>query len=341
MRQATMADLDEIMTIIDGAKAQLAAAGSPQWQDGYPNRDTLTRDLEAEAVVVLMSNGRIAGTASLIVGVEPTYATVYDGEWAAPTAAYATIHRIAISRDFAGAHLGRIFFATILTHLYAQGLRWVRLDTHRQNRAMQHLATTFGFSHRGTIRIDHGEDRDRLAYEVNLGDNGTLVRTATEADLPQMLAILNEAKAQMLAGGNNQWLGDYPNAAVLNDDIARGAAKVLLVHGQVAGTASVIVGIDADYAGGDWRDDVSPYAAIHRVAIARAYAESHLGRLFFDTLISDALATGVHHFRIDTSVHNGAMQHLALALGFESRGLLNIYRAPNMDTTWPIFELAL
>jgi GNAT superfamily N-acetyltransferase len=168
LRQANINDLAAIMTIINGAKAQLRAAGSPQWQDGYPNANTIGSDIAAGVVHLLTVDGQVAGTVSLITAVEPTYATVEGGNWAKPDAPYATIHRIAISADFAGQHLGHVFMQQIADYARAHNIYNLRLDTHRLNQAMQRVATAAGFKLRGTIYITHGEDRARLAYELNL-----------------------------------------------------------------------------------------------------------------------------------------------------------------------------
>lgn len=171
MRQAVQADIPAIMTIIEGAIEQLKQAGSPQWQDGYPNADVLAQDLVNESLHVLIVDGKIAGTVSLVVGVEPTYAVIDGAGWRKPDAPYATIHRIAISRDYAGLHLGKLFISNIISHAYAHGVHNLRIDTYKLNQAMQHVATGSGFDYRGVVYMDNGasgEHRDRLAYELNL-----------------------------------------------------------------------------------------------------------------------------------------------------------------------------
>ncbi|WP_155286823.1 GNAT family N-acetyltransferase [Lacticaseibacillus zhaodongensis] len=168
MRLAQMEDLDAIWTIIQEAKQLLASENSPQWQDGYPTKAKMEADITAGVAHVLIVDGEIAGTASVIIGNEPTYDVIHDGEWAEPFADYATIHRIAIASGHRGQHLAKFFFSNIISELYLRGIHNVRLDTHRINKAMQHLATEFGFTKRGIIMIDHGEDRERFAYELNM-----------------------------------------------------------------------------------------------------------------------------------------------------------------------------
>lgn len=44
-RRAAAADIPRIMRIIARAQAQMRAAGSLQWQDGYPAESDIARDI--------------------------------------------------------------------------------------------------------------------------------------------------------------------------------------------------------------------------------------------------------------------------------------------------------
>ena len=50
-----------------------------------------------------------------------------------------------------------------------------------------------------------------------------------------MMAITDQAKANMAAMGIDQWQAGYPNRAVWEADVAAGAAYVVLDEGRVAG----------------------------------------------------------------------------------------------------------
>lgn len=168
MRSAQPTDLNQIMTIIDQAKALLKADGSSQWQDGHPDRATLTEDIAQHHCWVLIVNGQLAGTATLIVGEEPTYQEIQAGNWADTQHPYATFHRIALSAAFRGERLSDYFFSNLISQAYQQGVRHLRIDTHEQNQRMQHIVGTFGYQYRGIIYVNPTPDGKRLAYELNL-----------------------------------------------------------------------------------------------------------------------------------------------------------------------------
>ncbi|GEO46310.1 GNAT family N-acetyltransferase [Companilactobacillus kimchii] len=172
IKRAQITDLNEIMNIISQAQVMLKADGSPQWQSGYPDTTTLKNDIMAQQCWVLMVDNKIAGTATLIVADDPNYREITDGQWENNTDPYATIHRIAISSDFVGQHLGKIFISNLISQSYQNGIHNFRIDTHKLNKRMQHLATSTGYVHRGKIYVSepaaNHEDNARLAFELNL-----------------------------------------------------------------------------------------------------------------------------------------------------------------------------
>ena len=90
-----------------------------------------------------------------MAGPDPSYARI-DGEWLDDEAPYGVIHRLASDGTARGVFDACLAFC---------GKRWanLRIDTHRDNRAMRHLVESRGFSFCGTIEVREGEPR--LAYQ--------------------------------------------------------------------------------------------------------------------------------------------------------------------------------
>jgi len=167
MRKAETSDIDAIMEVIDEAKALLKADGSTQWQDGHPDRDMLLEDIANGFARVLIVDGDVAGTATLMTTDDPNYSKI-EGAWQDTTDQYATIHRIAISAKYRGMKLSKFFFSDLISDTYAQGIRHMRIDTHKLNKRMQHLAGEFGFEYTGIIYVPDAVDGKRLAYELSM-----------------------------------------------------------------------------------------------------------------------------------------------------------------------------
>ncbi|WP_429971680.1 N-acetyltransferase family protein [Fructilactobacillus sp. Tb1] len=168
VRKANLTDLAAIMQIITQAKALLKADGNPQWQEGYPNTNTIEADIKNNIGNVLVVNDQVAGYAVMTTDPEPTYAVITEGHWQNDHEAYGTIHRIAISPDFKGLNLARIFIITLISKATDHGIYNFRIDTHKVNQRMQHIATSLGFIKRGQILVDTTLDPHRIGFELNL-----------------------------------------------------------------------------------------------------------------------------------------------------------------------------
>lgn len=168
IRKAVTEDFDKINAIISQAKKLLKADGSPQWQDGHPDAQTIKDDIAKQVMWVLIVDGQVAGNAALILSPEPTYATIEAGEWADTTSDYYTIHRIALSSQFRGQHLTDFFMSNLISMGIQAGVFNFRLDIHRLNKRVQHIAEKNGFVQRDIIHVEDAIDDRRLAYELNL-----------------------------------------------------------------------------------------------------------------------------------------------------------------------------
>lgn len=168
IRHANTDDLEDIMAIINSAKKLLKQDGSPQWQDGTPNETIFSDDIKKHRCYILMVGQQVAGVAVLMTAKDPNYADIKQGDWQEDREQYATIHRIAISPNFRGKHLGEIFFSNLISYGVMENIHNFRIDTHAMNKRMQHLIEKFDFKYRGIIHVDPTKDGARYAYELNL-----------------------------------------------------------------------------------------------------------------------------------------------------------------------------
>lgn len=97
---------------------------------------------------------RIVAYFALLPSPEPTY-DVIDGAWLTDEP-YGVIHRMASYPEVHG------IFSTIIDYA-ASRYAHLRIDTHRDNRIMQHLIEKHGFTYCGIIWLEDGTER--LAYE--------------------------------------------------------------------------------------------------------------------------------------------------------------------------------
>ena len=163
IRSATPADLPALRPVFEAAQAIMRADSNPdQWSaPGFPPEDLLLHDIEREGGFVIESvmpglTGHLSPRAyfALLPSPEPTYDRI-DGAWLTDEP-YGVIHRIASYPEDHG------IFASIIDFAAARYAH-LRIDTHRDNRIMQHLLSRHGFTCCGIIWLADGTER--LAYE--------------------------------------------------------------------------------------------------------------------------------------------------------------------------------
>lgn len=157
IRTAVREDLPYINQCYADARAFMKVTGNPnQWGDTKPFPELIEKDLElAQSFVVLDESEAVKGIFAFIIGADPTYGRIDDGAWL-NNEPYGTIHRIA---GAAGAH--GIFAAAL--DFCSKRASNIRIDTHHDNKVMQHQIEKYGFTRCGIIYLENGDPR--IAYQ--------------------------------------------------------------------------------------------------------------------------------------------------------------------------------
>ena len=157
IREATPTDIPEIMKVVDAAKGIMRQSGNMrQWGEGYPSEAVIAADMERNGGFVVEDEKKIVGYFAFLQSPEPTYAKIYEGKWIDDTLPYHVVHRIASNPDAHG------IFSSIMDFCFSHDTN-IRIDTHRDNKIMQHVILKQGFSYCGIIYLLSGDER--LAYQ--------------------------------------------------------------------------------------------------------------------------------------------------------------------------------
>nr|WP_172356378.1 GNAT family N-acetyltransferase [Lactococcus insecticola] len=156
------------------------------------------------------------------------------------------------------------------------------------------------------------------------------MRQAQVSDLPEIMAIIAQARDFLGAQGIDQWQNAYPAQSDIAADITAQVGYVLIHEnsGQIAGYAAVLTGFDkiySDISDGYWLNDNLDYVMIHRTAVSSAYRGQKLGQAIFEEIMTTF--SDYTDFRCDTHPENQIMQHILTKLGFEKRGTVQ-YEGP-------------
>ena len=168
-RRAEITDMDALLDILEQAKAYLRESGVDQWQEGYPNREALAADIEAGRgwLFECVDNGEIAGYECVAMTPEVCYREI-DGAWLTEGENYAVIHRAMAAARYRGTRLAAEMFSFAAELAAGMGRLSVRVDTHRDNKAMNRLCEKQGFTYCGVVDlglVDPASDSLRNAYE--------------------------------------------------------------------------------------------------------------------------------------------------------------------------------
>lgn len=157
IRAARPEDLPAIMTTVAAAKGIMRASGNTgQWINGYPSEAVIAEDIRSGHGYVVEDDGAIVGYFAFIPSPEPTYAVIYDGAWLDADRPYHVVHRIASVPEAHGV------FNSLMDWCFREDPN-IRIDTHRDNRIMQHCIAAYGFTYCGIILLESGDER--LAYQ--------------------------------------------------------------------------------------------------------------------------------------------------------------------------------
>ncbi len=152
IRLATRDDLPQLKEVYQNARAYMKRTGNPtQWGDTQPPMEWLEKDIERQELYVCYEGDTVYGAFMLMFDPEPAYAHPIEGAWL-NDAPYGTVHRIA-SRGIRGG----VFDESL--HYCKSRIDNVRIDTHPDNKTMQHLCERNGFARCGLITVSDGSLR--------------------------------------------------------------------------------------------------------------------------------------------------------------------------------------
>ena len=126
------------------------------FSDAWSYRDV--QDLictEGSMCFSAVDEGEVVAVFYFAGGPDPTYGTIYDGEWISDEP-YAVIHRVAVK------HHGRGIIDFIFSECF-NAAGHLRIDTHRDNLPMQKVLKRAGFEYCGIIHLESGAER--MAFE--------------------------------------------------------------------------------------------------------------------------------------------------------------------------------
>lgn len=158
IRKSEFEDLDTILEIYEYARKQMKENGNPtQWGDNRPSEETIEKDIQNGVSYCVEEDTNLVGVFAFIIGEEPTYSKI-EGAWL-NNETYGTIHRVASNGKKKGILQECLRFCE-------NKISNIRIDTHHDNKIMQHLLEKNNYQKCGTIYVEDGTPR--IAYQKNV-----------------------------------------------------------------------------------------------------------------------------------------------------------------------------
>ena len=157
IRKATLGDLEQILSVYAYAREVMRETGNgTQWKNTYPTDEIILSDIENEYLHLLCDEDGIQGVFAFLPEGDPVYDHI-DGAWLNGKP-HAAVHRVASAGKKKGVLPACMQYCLSLSDN-------IKIDTHENNKIMQHQLEKLGFIRCGTITLANGESRIAYQYE--------------------------------------------------------------------------------------------------------------------------------------------------------------------------------
>ena len=160
LRKATFLESSVIWEILQQAIERRKQDGSEQWQNGYPNEQTVHDDISHGYAYVLVDNDEIVAYAAIIFGIEPAYNDI-NGRWLTH-GDYVAVHRVATSNAVKGKGVAAYIFKQIEELCMEKKVFSIKVDTNFDNIPMLKILDRLNYMYCGEIFFSGAP---RKAYE--------------------------------------------------------------------------------------------------------------------------------------------------------------------------------
>lgn len=148
IRKARQEEIDVIMELISKCVQVMQAAGSDQWDEGYPNKEVIKLDIEQGTLYVYEEDQAIAGILVLDENEAEEYQTI---QWKQNQGPHLIMHRLAVHPQIQGKGIATKLIAFAEDYAKRNGYTSIRLDTYAMNTRALQIYPRLGYDHRGEV----------------------------------------------------------------------------------------------------------------------------------------------------------------------------------------------
>ena len=151
IRKAKISDLGNIMIMYKSCVKGMIANGIDQWDDTYPDIETINQDLEKQNYYVVEEKGEIIGGINIDQNQDKTY---LDIDWEDKSDSFLVVHRLGVKEEFWNKKIGKNLMLFTEKLVAEKGLRSIRLDTYSGNPKAMEFYIRLGYRELGSINLN-------------------------------------------------------------------------------------------------------------------------------------------------------------------------------------------
>lgn len=154
---AQIDDIDTVLRIYETARAFMIKSGNPdQWKNSYPPYSCIAEDIKNGNLYLLKNNGIADAVFFFAKGPDAIYNEI-NGKWLNDRP-YSVIHRVASAGRTKGV-------LKIITEWCLTRCDNIKIDTHFDNKVMQHCLAKLGYTCCGTVVIPEFGEMKAYQYD--------------------------------------------------------------------------------------------------------------------------------------------------------------------------------
>mgnify|MGYP000508600728 CR=1 FL=1 len=159
-------EIDEIIALTKACGLHMRENGIDQWDENYPDRASIKKDLDTKTLFAYREDDRILGIVVLNEKQDEEYGEI---NWStSDTDKNIVVHRLAVHPDQQGNGIARKIMDFAEQYAKEQNYDAIRLDTFSQNPRNQRFYTKRGYTDLGPVYLKYKKDHPYFCYELIL-----------------------------------------------------------------------------------------------------------------------------------------------------------------------------
>lgn len=161
IRKATAMDIETILSFIKATQEDFEINGINQWQNGYPNRESILQDILSGHGFVCQKGEDVVSYFYFNNEEDPYYEVISEGAWK-NSDPYFVIHRFVVDPLMRGQGIAKWILKECSKMISEENITNIRVDTHPDNLGMIKLLQACNYKYCGVVRVKDGL---RLAFQ--------------------------------------------------------------------------------------------------------------------------------------------------------------------------------